>query len=166
MNRREGARPRTDEGVSGVPGPLVLAAGGVVWRRRDPGLEVVLVHRPRYDDWSLPKGKVDPGETDEQAAVREVEEETSLVAEPGPELPGTTYLDRSGKHKRVRYWAMTAASGSPRGATEVDRAEWVPLEEAVGRLSYLRDAAVLGALSEAVAKPAGGRRRSDALGEH
>jgi len=149
------------------PQALVLAAGGVVWRRGlDGGLEVVLVHRPRYDDWSLPKGKVDPDESDEQAALREVLEETTLVAELGPELPSTTYLDRSGKHKRVRYWAMTAASGSPRGATEVDRAEWVPLEEAFGRLSYPRDATVLGALPEAVGKPAARRKGSDALGEH
>jgi 8-oxo-dGTP pyrophosphatase MutT (NUDIX family) len=105
---------------------------------------------PRYDDWSLPKGKVDPGETDEEAALREVQEETTLVAELGPELPSTTYLDRSGKQKRVRYWAMTAVSGSPRGSNEVDRAVWVPLPEAARRLSYARDISVLGALAEAI----------------
>jgi len=130
---------------------LVLAAGGVVWRRDgDGGLEVVLVHRPRYDDWSLPKGKLDPGETDEQAALREVEEETSLVAVLGPELPATTYLDRSGKNKRVRYWAMTVASGSALGANEVDAAEWVPIGEAAKRLSYRRDVGVLEALPGAL----------------
>jgi 8-oxo-dGTP pyrophosphatase MutT (NUDIX family) len=131
--------------------PLVLAAGGVVWRR-DPGgnLEVVLVHRPRYDDWSLPKGKLDPGETDEQAARREVEEETTLVTELGPELPSTTYLDKSGKHKRVRYWAMTVVSGTPQGANEVDRAEWVPLSEAPARLSYAHDVEVVEALRAVV----------------
>lgn len=131
--------------------PLVLAAGGVVWRR-DPGgnIEVVLVHRPRYDDWSLPKGKLDPGETDEQAARREVEEETTLVTELGPELPSTTYLDKSGKHKRVRYWAMTVVSGTPRGANEVDRAEWVPLGEASERLSYAHDIEVVEALRSVV----------------
>ena len=130
---------------------LVMAAGGVVWRRDDGGgLEVVLVHRPRYDDWSLPKGKLDPGETDEEAAIREVEEETSLVAVLGPELPTTTYLDRSGKTKRVRYWAMTVASGAPMGANEVDTAEWVPIREAVKRISYERDVGVLKALPGAL----------------
>ncbi len=131
-----------------VPDGVVRAAGGVVWRRSDRGdLEVVLVHRPRYDDWSLPKGKVDPGETDEEAAVREVREEASLTAAIGPELPTTTYLDRSGKHKRVRYWAMTVTAGEPAGANEVDVARWVPLEEARGRLSYARDVQLLDALS-------------------
>ena len=129
----------------------VLAAGGVVWRRDGAGrIEVVLVHRPRYDDWSLPKGKLDPGETDEQAAVREVEEETCVVAAIGPELPTTTYLDRSGKHKRVRYWAMTVISGAPAAANEVDRAEWVLLEEAGDRVSYQRDLSVLDALPGAL----------------
>jgi 8-oxo-dGTP diphosphatase len=123
---------------------LVLAAGGVVWRRHPDGnLEVVLVHRPRYDDWSLPKGKVNPGETDEEAALREVEEETSVVADLGPELLSTTYIDRSGKTKRVRYWAMTPRTGTPAAANEVDEAVWVPVTEAPGRLSYPRDAAVV-----------------------
>jgi 8-oxo-(d)GTP phosphatase len=130
-----------------VSSELVLAAGGVVWRHDGDGrLEVVLVHRPRYDDWSLPKGKLDPGETDEEAALREVEEETSVVAVLGPELPTTTYLDRSGKTKRVRYWAMTVASGSPVGANEVDAAEWVPIKEAAKRITYERDIGVLKAL--------------------
>lgn len=132
------------------PPDLVRAAGGAVWRRRDGGLEVVLVHRPRYDDWSLPKGKVDPGETDEEAAVREVEEEAGVVGRLGPELATTTYLDRSGKHKRVRYWAMTLVSGEVGGDHEVDRAEWVPIDVARNRLSYQRDLVVLDALEAAV----------------
>jgi 8-oxo-dGTP diphosphatase len=132
--------------VSGPP--LVRAAGGAVWRRRDDGtVEVVLVHRPRYDDWSLPKGKADPGETDEQAAVREVLEEAGVVGELGPELPTTTYLDRSGKKKRVRYWAMTVTSGQVGADHEVDEAAWVPLAEARQRLSYPRDVEVLDALA-------------------
>ncbi|HWE54910.1 MAG TPA: NUDIX hydrolase [Acidimicrobiales bacterium] len=134
-----------------MSGDPVLAAGGVVWRRTKKGhLEVVLVHRPRYDDWSLPKGKLDPGETDEEAAVREVEEETCVVAALGPELPTTTYLDRSGKHKRVRYWAMTVVSGAPAGDNEVDRAEWVPFNEAVERITYRRDVEVLEALLDVI----------------
>jgi 8-oxo-dGTP pyrophosphatase MutT (NUDIX family) len=134
------------------PAPeLVLAAGGVVWRRGPDGtVEVVLVHRPRYDDWSLPKGKLDPGETDEQAALREVQEETTLTASLGPELPSTTYLDRSGKHKRVRYWAMTVVDGTPAACNEVDAAVWVPVEEAATRLTYTRDVEVLGALARAI----------------
>jgi 8-oxo-dGTP diphosphatase len=111
---------------------------------------VVLVHRPRYDDWSLPKGKVDPGESDEIAALREVEEETTLRATLGRELPTTVYLDRSGKQKRVRYWAMTVEEGSPSGANEVDEAVWVPLQEAPGMLSYVHDADVLDALQGAI----------------
>jgi 8-oxo-dGTP diphosphatase len=127
--------------------PIVRAAGGAVWRRAGNGdLEVVLVHRARYDDWSLPKGKVDPGETDEQAALREVQEESSIEARLGPELMTTTYLDRSGKQKQVRYWAMTPAGGEAAGAHEVDEAAWVPLAEARFRLTYSRDVAVLDAL--------------------
>ena len=130
--------------------PLVRAAGGVVWRRGGGGIEVVLVHRPRYDDWTLPKGKVDVGETDEDAARREVREEASIIASLGAELPSTTYLDRSGKDKRVRYWAMTVVDGSPAGDNEVDVAEWVGLDEARARLSYQHDVVVLDALSGAI----------------
>ena len=122
----------------------------MVWRPSGRGGQVLLVHRPRYDDWSLPKGKLDPGETDEQAALREVQEETTLRTELGPELPTTTYLDRSGKHKRVRYWAMTVIDGSPAACNEVDAAVWLPVEEAVERLTYRRDADVLGALAAAI----------------
>ena len=137
----------------------MLAAGGVVWRRGpDDRLEVVMVHRPRYDDWSLPKGKLDPGETDEEAAVREVLEETTIEGTLGPELPSTTYLDRSGKHKRVRYWAMTPLAGEPTASNEVDAATWVPLDEALDRLTYPHDAEVLRGLQVALGDG------SDALG--
>lgn len=132
-------------------GPLVLAAGGLVWRRGPGGeLEVVLVHRPRYDDWSWPKGKLDPGESDEDAARREVFEETTLQVELGPELISTTYLDKSGKHKRVRYWAMTVAAGDPSAANEVDQAVWVTADEAASRLTYERDVKVLESLRQHV----------------
>jgi 8-oxo-dGTP diphosphatase len=132
---------------TGDPSTVVRAAGGVVWRRDGEGaLEVILVHRPRYDDWSLPKGKVETGETDEEAALREVEEESTVRGRLGPELAGTTYIDRSGRTKTVRYWAMTSDGGSPGASNEVDLAQWVPIVEARGRLSYERDLPVLDSL--------------------
>lgn len=131
-------------------GGPVLAAGGVVWRRAGDELQVVIVHRNRYDDWSLPKGKLDPGETDEEAALREVREETTVEAALGPELPSTNYLDRSGKHKRVRYWAMTVVSGDPAGSHEVDDARWVTLDQAASQLSYAHDVEVVAALLSAL----------------
>ena len=135
---------------------LVLAAGGVVWRRSDGRIEVVLVHRPRYDDWTFPKGKLDAGETDEEAAVREVMEEASLPVRLGAELPSTTYLDKSGKHKRVRYWAMTVPDGrDPLGANEVDEARWVDLDEARSLLTYSRDVDLVDALQNAVSRGEG-----------
>jgi 8-oxo-dGTP pyrophosphatase MutT (NUDIX family) len=134
-------------------GAVVRAAGGVVWRRSPAGaLQIVLVHRPRYDDWSLPKGKVDPGESDEQAALREVLEETSLRARLGPELQGSAYTDSSGRPKRVRYWAMTPedCTAEPAGAHEVDEAAWFELGEARSRLSYGRDLEVVSSLEQLI----------------
>jgi 8-oxo-dGTP diphosphatase len=86
---------------------IIRAAGGVPWRRRADGqLEVLLVHRPHYDDWTFPKGKAKDGESDEEAAIREVEEETGLTCELGNELATTHYVDRRGRSKYVRYWTM------------------------------------------------------------
>ena len=76
------------------------------------GVEVALVHRPAYDDWALPKGKLEPGETDEEAALREVREETGLSCRLGTELPSTTYADGQGRPKVVRYWTMTVVPGT------------------------------------------------------
>ncbi len=90
--------------------PVVRAAGGVVWRRSGPDLEVLLIHRPRYDDWSLPKGKAESGEDDVDTAAREVAEETGLVCVLGPELARIRYTDRNGRPKVVRYWSMTVAA--------------------------------------------------------
>jgi 8-oxo-dGTP pyrophosphatase MutT (NUDIX family) len=122
---------------------MVEAAGGAVVRDGS----VVLVHRPRYDDWSLPKGKLDPGESAEQAAVREVEEETGLRARLVRELPSIEYHDRKGRAKRVRYWLMDVEHDP--GFTpndEVDELRWVPLDEAAALLTYERDRDVLAAL--------------------
>jgi 8-oxo-dGTP diphosphatase len=122
----------------------VRAAGGVVIRDGPNGPEVALVHRPRYDDWSLPKGKRDPAETDEQCAVREVEEEAGLSCALGPELLPTAYVDRRGRPKVVRYWLMRVIGSRPFEANdEVDRLAWLTIDEALQRLSYPHDADVL-----------------------
>ena len=88
-------------------GTVVRAAGGI--RIRDGGgtREVALVHRPRYDDWSLPKGKLLDGELEEVAALREVEEETGLRCRLDAHVGAVTYTDRNGRPKIVRYWTMT-----------------------------------------------------------
>lgn len=131
-----------------VPGTRVVqAAGGVVWRRSPAGeLEVLLVHRPGYDDWTVPKGKLDPDEGHAEAAVREVEEETGLRCTLGPELPSTTYHDRRGRPKLVRYWAMAPVGGTFRPTAEVDEVRWLGLDAARALLSYDRDVPVLDAL--------------------
>ena len=84
----------------------IEAAGGVVMRRGPEETEIAVVHRPRYDDWSFPKGKLDPGETFEEAALREVREETGLICRLGPELAFAHYDDNKGRPKVVRYWLM------------------------------------------------------------
>lgn len=116
--------------------PEVRAAGGVVLRDGEGGPEVVVVHRPKYDDWSLPKGKLDRGETHEQAALREVEEEIGLRCELGDELPETRYTDHKGRPKRVRYWRMTVVSGDFEANDEVDEMRWVDPAQAAEMLSY------------------------------
>ena len=127
---------------------IVRAAGGVVRRVGPKGLEVLLVHRPAYDDWTFPKGKAAPGETDEETAVREVEEETGLHCLLGRELPSSRYRDKHGRDKLVRYWTMAIASaGDFEPGDEVDERRWVPQERAAAALSYERDREVLAALS-------------------
>jgi 8-oxo-dGTP diphosphatase len=117
----------------------VKAAGGVVWRRGPSGIEVAVVHRPHRDDWSLPKGKLDPGESWEQAALREVEEEIGLRCRLGRELPPVGYQDNAGREKVVRYWLMEPVSGEFEPNDEVDELRWLIPRAAVGLLSYPRD---------------------------
>jgi 8-oxo-dGTP diphosphatase len=119
---------------------VIRAAGGVVVREG----WVLLVHRPRYDDWSFPKGKLEAGETWEAAALREVEEETGLRATLGEEVGRTSYDVPQGP-KEVRYFRMTAA-GEARARNEVDEVRWVPLAEARELLSHARDRELLARL--------------------
>jgi 8-oxo-dGTP pyrophosphatase MutT (NUDIX family) len=127
--------------------PTVRAAGGVVWRRGDDGLvEVVVVHRPRYDDWSFPKGKREKGEADEDTARREVEEETGLICDLGPELTAISYTAK-GRPKHVRYWAMTVRRRREREPDdEVDEWRWVPYGEVAELLTYAHDRRVSASL--------------------
>jgi 8-oxo-dGTP diphosphatase len=113
----------------------VEAAGGAVVRDG----RVAVVHRPKYDDWSLPKGKLDPGESFEEAAVREVEEETGLRCELGSELPSARYRDSKGRPKVVRYWQMTPVEGEFSPTDEVDDLRWLEPAEAARLLTYDRD---------------------------
>jgi 8-oxo-dGTP pyrophosphatase MutT (NUDIX family) len=112
---------------------------------------VLVVHRPRYDDWSLPKGTADGAETDEATALREVEEETGLRCVLGAELPSTAYTDSRGRPKIVRYWLMTvAADAGWEPDDEVDDLEWVPIAEATDWLTYRHDDAVVNAARTAL----------------
>jgi 8-oxo-dGTP diphosphatase len=130
--------------------PVVRAGGGVVRRRTaDGGHLYAVVHRPRYDDWSLPKGKVDPGETDEEAALREVEEETGVRCTLGPELGTASYRDRKGRPKQVRYWLMEPADGERgelpkfRPNHEIDELRWCSAADAGKLLSHEHDRTLL-----------------------
>jgi 8-oxo-dGTP diphosphatase len=127
---------------------VVRAAGGVAVRDGTAGSEVLLIHRERYGDWTFPKGKCERGESDEQCAVREVEEETGLVCELESDLGSTAYHDSRGRPKRVRYWRLRVVAGTARPREgEVDEVRWVPLEEAGSLLSYPRDTELLARLS-------------------
>ena len=121
----------------------VKAAGGVVRRQGEHGPEIAVVHRPRYDDWSLPKGKLDPGERWEDAALREVEEEIGLRCRLGHELPPTSYRDNKGRAKVVRYWMMEPLDGEFAPSHEVDEVRWLAPADADRLLSYEHDRALL-----------------------
>jgi 8-oxo-dGTP diphosphatase len=121
----------------------VLAAGGLVLRDG----RVAVVHRPRYDDWSLPKGKLDEGEDFEQAALREVEEEIGLKCRLRRTLGDTTYRDRKDRLKLVRYFEMWPESGKFTPNDEVDEVRWLPIGEAAGLLTYEFDRALIAKVS-------------------
>jgi 8-oxo-dGTP pyrophosphatase MutT (NUDIX family) len=129
-------------------GEAILAAGAVLWRTAEAdgastdAVEVALVHRPRYDDWSLPKGKLDSGETEPVAAVREVEEETGYAAELGRRLAAVSYPVEQGT-KKVRYWAARALGGEFVPNSEVDEIVWLPVGAAMKRVQYPHDRKVL-----------------------
>ncbi|GLY89221.1 NUDIX hydrolase [Actinoallomurus iriomotensis] len=120
----------------------IRAAGAVLWRPGRNGPEVALVHRPKYDDWSFPKGKAKDGEHMLRTAVREVWEESGVWPVLGRRLPAREYVKES-RSKRVDYWAATGNGGDFRPNEEIDRVEWLPVPEAERRLSYEHDADLL-----------------------
>jgi 8-oxo-dGTP diphosphatase len=126
----------------------IRGAGGVLWRPENGGYEIALIHRPRYDDWTFPKGKNLPGESDAACALREVREETGLLCELSVELPSTEYVDRKGRAKTVSYWIMRPLSGQFEINREVDELRWLSLTEAERLLSYERDRMLLVAIGE------------------
>ncbi|WP_285107553.1 NUDIX hydrolase [Promicromonospora sp. MEB111] len=152
---------------AGMHTPVVMTAGGIVWRRRAGNVQVQLVHRPRYDDWSWPKGKLETGETFQGAAIREVAEETGKEIVLGRPLPGLQYLTPEGRVKRVHYWASRRARRgrdtaglaarvpvAPVDREEVDTVEWLDAADAVSRLTRASDRGPLNALLAAEAEGA------------
>ncbi|MCJ0904882.1 bifunctional NUDIX hydrolase/histidine phosphatase family protein [Rhodococcus sp. ARC_M6] len=125
----------------------IFAAGAVLWRKaldNPQSIEIAVIHRPKYDDWSFPKGKLDPGETFLTAAVREVQEETSMSVRLGRHLGGVTYpIPGHRKLKRVEYWAAEAVGGEFGANSEVDVLHWLPIDEVPDHLSYPMDRMIL-----------------------
>jgi 8-oxo-dGTP diphosphatase len=120
--------------------PEIAAAGGVLLARDGEGsTRVAVIHRPKYMDWSLPKGKLEEGEGWKEAALREVEEETGYRCEPIAELHHVSYRDRKGRRKLVRYWLMEPVEGGFVPHSEVDELRWLTPDEADGRLTYPHD---------------------------
>jgi 8-oxo-dGTP diphosphatase len=135
---------------AGDVGQVVRAAGGLVVRRAPDGRRLVaVVHRPAREDWSYPKGKLEPGETFEAAALREVQEETGLRCRLGRFVGHTEYRDRKDRPKVVAYWVMEALGGIFRPSEEVDEVRWVDFAEAARLLSYERDRELLIVLAAA-----------------
>jgi 8-oxo-(d)GTP phosphatase len=156
--------------TTGGRGAVVEAAGAVVWRRgADERVEVLLIHRPKYDDWSFPKGKLEPGEQAPGAAVREVREETGIRVRLGPPLPVVRYPLASGADKVVRYWAATPRDSGDSGDSgdkaqpgdsaafepnhEVDAVGWFGLDEGLRQLTHPHDRALLDHLRPVSTRP-------------
>ncbi len=131
---------------------FVIAAGGVVWRHASDGeLHVLVVHRPKYMDWTFPKGKLEPTDADiADCARREVREETGYDVGLGAPLPTTTYRDAKSRPKRVHYWAMPVRGGAFVANPEVDEARWLPVVEARAQLTYEHDRHVLDVFAQSV----------------
>ena len=127
--------------MSGVA-RTIEAAGGVV----EQDSLIAVVHRPRYDDWSLPKGKLDKNESAERAALREVQEETGLSCQLIEELEPVSYTDNRGRPKNVRYWRMQVLSGEFEVNDEVDELRWLSKADALELLSYEHDRELVAAL--------------------
>ncbi|RFU85758.1 NUDIX hydrolase [Streptomyces triticagri] len=130
----------------------VRAAGCVLWRRAPSGegVELALVHRPKWSDWSFPKGKLKRGESAEAGARREVLEETGMSCVLGAALPTTRYRDAQDRPKTVRYWVAEATSGRFSPNSEVDHLVWASPEEAAHLLTHHRDRALLPAALQAI----------------
>ena len=131
------------------PTDVIQAAGGLVDRRQSGNLEIAVVHRPVHRDWTFPKGKLEPGVTFEQAARREVLEETGMTCRLVRFIGHTEYVDRKGRPKAVAYWVMAPEAGSFRPNGEVDELRWVTLEGATQLLSYPRDIELVAVLMAA-----------------
>ncbi len=126
---------------------LIRAAGGIVVRTDPDGTRrLVLVHRPRYDDWTFPKGKLQPGEADEDTAIREVEEETGLRCKLLRDIGSVRYRDPEDRPKIVRYWLMEPDEGAFTPTEEVDELRWLEVEDAMSQLTYEHDRELLRSL--------------------
>jgi 8-oxo-(d)GTP phosphatase len=136
--------PKETPPATAAVSKAVLAAGAVLWRSdgETAAPEIAVIHRPRYDDWSLPKGKVDPGETEPVTAVREVQEETGYSSHLGRRLTAVSYPVEQGV-KKVRYWAARRVDGEFNPNAEVDELKWLPIAEAMQQLEYPHDRKVL-----------------------
>jgi 8-oxo-(d)GTP phosphatase len=141
---------------------IVRAGGGLVWRRANPpdsaiedAVEVLVVRRPAYADWSLPKGKAEAGESDAECALREVEEETAVVARLGEHAGSVEYRDRNGRPKIVQYWRMTVVAdpGPHPPNDEIDDVRWLTIRQALEQLTYEHDCALVRDLRDDLAKP-------------
>jgi 8-oxo-dGTP pyrophosphatase MutT (NUDIX family) len=131
------------------PSDLILAAGGLVIRPLGTSkVEIAIVHRPIREDWSFPKGKVEPKETLTECAIREVREETGLQCRILSFVGTTEYRDRKDRPKIVAYWAMAPESGAFRSGDEVDEMRWVEVSEVAELLTYERDRGLLALVPE------------------